>query len=128
MNALDLSPSSTPWRLLAFHPGMSALRIEVPEWPIGTRAPVERLDLSFPPAPAPMDRPAVDVPVLAPRLTGDRVVDHYVPKTELGKRLVALRRAYIEGGGRLMDWEEIEAEVRSRRGGAEAAAGGGAGG
>ena len=49
-------------------------------------------------------------------LTGDAVVDHYQPKTELGRKLIELRRAYIEGGGKLMTQDEILAEVRERRG------------
>ena len=49
-------------------------------------------------------------------LTGDAVVDLYQPKTELGRKLVELRRAYIEGGGKLMTQDEILAEVRGRRG------------
>jgi len=50
-------------------------------------------------------------------LTGDAVVDHYQPKTELGRKLIELRRAYIESGGKLMTQDEILAEVRQRRGG-----------
>lgn len=50
-------------------------------------------------------------------LTGDAVVDHYQPKTELGRKLIELRRAYVEGGGQRMSWDEIDAEVRERRGG-----------
>lgn len=49
-------------------------------------------------------------------LTGDAVVDHYQPRTELGRRLIGLRRAYIESGGKLMTQDEILAEVRQRRG------------
>ena len=44
-------------------------------------------------------------------------LDHYVPRTELGRRLLALRRTYVQGGGRLLSWDEIDAEVRLRRGG-----------
>ncbi len=50
-------------------------------------------------------------------LTGDAVLDHYQPRTELGRKLVELRRAYIESGGKLMSWDEIDAEARERRGG-----------
>ena len=53
--------------------------------------------------------------------TGDALVDSYKPRSEIGRRILALRKAYIEGGGRLMSPEEIGAEVRSRRGGAEGA-------
>lgn len=51
-------------------------------------------------------------------LTGDAVVDHYQPRTELGRKLIELRRAYIESGGKLMSWDEINEAVRERRGGA----------
>ena len=50
-------------------------------------------------------------------LTGDAVVDHYQPRTELGRKLIELRRAYIERGGKLMNWDEVNAEVCERRGG-----------
>ena len=50
-------------------------------------------------------------------LTGDAVVDHYQPRTELGRKLIELRRAYIESGGKLVSWDEVNAEVRERRGG-----------
>lgn len=50
--------------------------------------------------------------------TGDAVVDHYRPRTELGRRLIERRRAYVQAGGKLSSWEEIDAEVRDRRGGA----------
>lgn len=53
----------------------------------------------------------------APRsLTDDAVVDHYQPRTELGRKLIELRRAYIENGGTLMTQDEVLAEVRRRRG------------
>ena len=48
---------------------------------------------------------------------GDPLVDRYQPRTELGRQLIALRRAYIQSGGKLLSWEEIEEEVRERRGG-----------
>ncbi len=41
----------------------------------------------------------------------------YRPRTELGRRLLELRRKYIAGGGRLLSEDEIEIEIRSRRGG-----------
>lgn len=41
----------------------------------------------------------------------------YRPKTDLGKRLLALRRAYVENGGRLLSAEELDEELRLRRGG-----------
>jgi len=41
----------------------------------------------------------------------------YRPRTELGEKLLALRRAYIAKGGRLLSADELEEELRSRRGG-----------
>ena len=47
----------------------------------------------------------------------DRLLRTHRPRTPIGKALLALRRAYLESGGQLQDWDEIEAEVRKRRGG-----------
>jgi hypothetical protein len=44
----------------------------------------------------------------------------YRPRTALGAKLMALRRAYIENGGALLDDAAFEAELRSRRGGVDA--------
>lgn len=53
-------------------------------------------------------------------LTGDPIVDDYRPRTALGVKLLALRRAYIENGGKLLNDAAFEAELRSRRGGVDA--------
>lgn len=50
-------------------------------------------------------------------LLGDPLVDHYRPQTELGRRLIELWRAHILAGGKLLNWDELDEEVRSRRGG-----------
>ena len=50
-------------------------------------------------------------------LTGDHVVDNYLPRTELGRKLLALRRAYVTTGGHLLDGNALDAEVQLRRGG-----------
>jgi len=42
--------------------------------------------------------------------------DIYAPKTEFGKRLVALRRKAIASGLRLLTEDEILEEVKQRRG------------
>ncbi len=55
----------------------------------------------------------VTVEAIAP----DDILKHYKPRTEIGRKLLAARRAYIEGGGMLMNWDEINEEVRRRRGG-----------
>lgn len=57
----------------------------------------------------------------APALTGDAVVDTYHPRTALGRKLLALRRAYINAGGQLMDEEALAAELQLRRGGVASA-------
>lgn len=50
-------------------------------------------------------------------LTGDPVVDNYRPRTELGRKLLSLRRAYVTSGGQLLDGTALDAEVQLRRGG-----------
>jgi hypothetical protein len=45
----------------------------------------------------------------------DPIVDHYQPRTELGRRLLSLRRAYIEGGGRLLSQDEVLDDIRRLR-------------
>jgi hypothetical protein len=47
----------------------------------------------------------------------DTLASHYEPKTEIGRRALAARRAYIDGGGKLMDLDEIDEEAQRRRGG-----------
>ena len=51
------------------------------------------------------------------RLPTDRLVDEYWPRTKIGRLALAARKAYIESGGKLLNFDEINAEVRSRRGG-----------
>jgi hypothetical protein len=41
----------------------------------------------------------------------------YQPKTELGKKLLALRQSYVAGGGRLLSADALDEELYSRRGG-----------
>jgi len=41
----------------------------------------------------------------------------YVPRTELGRRLMALRQEIVRSGAPLLDWDDIEREVAERRGG-----------
>ncbi len=50
-------------------------------------------------------------------MTGDAVVDNYRPRTELGRKLLTLRRAYVTSGGQLLDSDALDIEVQSRRGG-----------
>lgn len=40
-----------------------------------------------------------------------------IPKTELVKKLLLLRKSYIENGGVLLSIDEINEEVKNRRGG-----------
>ncbi len=46
----------------------------------------------------------------------DSVSKDYLPRTLLGIRLLALRRAYVEKGGRLFNAEHLDGEMRIRRG------------
>lgn len=48
----------------------------------------------------------------------DSVSKDYLPRTLLGIRLLALRRAYVANGGRLINAEQLDGEMRIRRGGA----------
>lgn len=54
---------------------------------------------------------------IGPKATGDLVLDTYQPRTELGRKLMAIRRAYVFAGGELLTPDALEAEIRSRRGG-----------
>jgi hypothetical protein len=51
------------------------------------------------------------------RLPIDRLVDEYRPRTKIGRLALAARKACIESGGKLLTFDEVNAEVRSRRGG-----------
>ena len=42
--------------------------------------------------------------------------DSIIPRTALGRRLFAIRKKILSGGQRLLDWQDIEYEVRDRRG------------
>jgi hypothetical protein len=55
----------------------------------------------------------------AATVTADPVVERFEPRSELGHKLLALRRKYVEGGGKLLTLDEIEAEVRELRGGVQ---------
>ena len=96
-------------RLLEPLPGVAQARVVVTILP-DTLTPLPRRETP----PALLEETAMAAPVGPP--TGDAVVDHYQPRTELGRRLIELRRAYIESGGKLMTQDEILAEVRQRRG------------
>ncbi len=41
----------------------------------------------------------------------------FSPKSELGRKLLKAREEYVQQGGRLLNWDEINEEVRRRRGG-----------
>ena len=45
----------------------------------------------------------------------DLQAPRFAPKSQLGRTLLKARREYIQQGGKLMDWDEINAEVRPRR-------------
>jgi hypothetical protein len=54
---------------------------------------------------------------MLPERARDSVLQEFKPKTPLGERLLALRRAYVEKGGELLDAEGLAGELRQRRGG-----------
>ncbi len=47
----------------------------------------------------------------------DGLAEHYQPRTDIGRLALAARRAYIERGGKLLNQDEVNDEVRRRRGG-----------
>lgn len=47
------------------------------------------------------------------------LIERESAKTPLGRRLREIRQRIVAEGGRLLDWDEVRAEVRSRRGGIE---------
>jgi len=54
---------------------------------------------------------------LWPDMPGRHSTEVYQPKTALGVRLLALRNAYVRGGGELLSFEALDDELRARRGG-----------
>lgn len=80
-----------------------------------------RVVVTLLPEPTPLPPAAAEPLATSPTeaRTGDPVIDNYRPRTDLGRDLLALRRAYVRGGGKLFSWEEIEAEVAERRGGVQ---------
>jgi hypothetical protein len=40
----------------------------------------------------------------------------FVPRTRVGGRLWAIRQRIVASGQRLLDWQDLEAELRLRRG------------
>lgn len=52
-----------------------------------------------------------------PDIRRDAVAEAFKPKTEFGKRLLALRRAYVQNGGKLLDADALDQELRQRRDG-----------
>lgn len=51
-------------------------------------------------------------------LEHDQEEEDFKPQTELGKRLLEIRQRAIAKGMRLLSWDEVNEEVRQRRGGA----------
>jgi hypothetical protein len=52
-----------------------------------------------------------------PRIVRDTVAKAFKPRAEFGKRLLSLRRAHVEKGGKLLDDDALDKELRQRRGG-----------
>jgi hypothetical protein len=40
----------------------------------------------------------------------------YEPRTELGRKLMLLRKRIVESGEPLLDWDDLERELAERRG------------
>lgn len=53
---------------------------------------------------------------LWPDMPGQHLTEAYQPRTAFGVRLLALRNAYVHGGGELLSIEELDDELRARRG------------
>jgi hypothetical protein len=47
---------------------------------------------------------------------GGQSPNSFVPRTELGRRLLRIRRKILASGQPLLDWNDIESELRERRG------------
>ena len=47
----------------------------------------------------------------------DEVTATYVPRTALGRRLMAIRAEIVRSGVPLLSWDDVEREVAERRGG-----------
>ncbi len=50
-------------------------------------------------------------------ITNTKKVTDWTPRTELGKKLLALRQEYIAAGGKLLIDLELDDEIQARRGG-----------
>lgn len=50
-------------------------------------------------------------------LVHDAVAGHHEPRTEIGRLALVARRVHLERGGKLLSRDEINEEVRRRRGG-----------
>ena len=50
-------------------------------------------------------------------LSDKEISAEYSSRTDLGRKLTAIRRTYIENGGDLLDENGVESEIRVRRGG-----------
>ena len=98
-------------RLLEPLPGVTRARVVVTVLP-ETLSPLSP-DGALPPANGHKETEE-EAPVMP--LTDDSVVDQYQPRTELGRKLIELRRAYLASGGKCLTQDEILAEVRRRRG------------
>ncbi|MGI9212761.1 MAG: hypothetical protein ACR2HF_09835 [Methylococcaceae bacterium] len=62
------------------------------------------------------DAPGMEV-YDSPLIQHDPVAETFQPRTELGKKLLAIRRAYVENGGPLLDADTFDRELQHRRGG-----------
>ena len=54
-----------------------------------------------------------------PRLAAEDRYTNYKPRTEFGRRMLELRRAIEDSGEKMLTSEQVNEEVRLRRGGAD---------
>jgi hypothetical protein len=47
---------------------------------------------------------------------GSQRTNSFVPRTELGRRLLRIRQRILASGQPLLDWDDIESQLRERRG------------
>lgn len=92
--------------------GLSAMLTIFPDLEMCREVPVQETRYHYTPVNA-----GASIGIPSSSFTGDSVTNNYIPRTSLGERLLALRRAYVLSGGVLVEGEELDKEMRRRRGG-----------
>jgi hypothetical protein len=52
-------------------------------------------------------------------ITETKKATDWTPRTDLGKKLLALRQEYIAAGGKMLTATDLDNEIQTRRGGVE---------